>query len=192
MRALCAQWDFRYGEFGSHRKLKLRWTELLMVTWQSLSVCDYDSRSSMSQSRFGAIRISHSWYNKTLILYNLHVTGVFGKSRLGQKSYRGNEYTRNNRRIVGRVISFAVRDVSKEGRWLILPRTSYYWYYNIQKLKITCKKDGTKTSRKGPRLFIEYCRNWGVQKTCNGHGTCGPIEQSAKVCNIRKEVFGNN
>jgi hypothetical protein len=31
-----------------------------------------------------------------------------------QKRYRGNEYTRNNKRIVGRVVSYAVSVVSKE------------------------------------------------------------------------------
>jgi hypothetical protein len=38
------------------------------------------------------------------------------------KSYRGNEYTRN--RIVGRVVSYVVRVVSKESRRLVLRRTS--------------------------------------------------------------------
>jgi hypothetical protein len=40
------------------------------------------------------------------------------------KSYCGNEYTRNNRRIVGRVVFYAVRVILKENRQLILPRAS--------------------------------------------------------------------
>jgi hypothetical protein len=41
------------------------------------------------------------------------------------KSYRGNEYKSNNRSIVGGVVFYAVRVVSKESRRLVLPRTSY-------------------------------------------------------------------
>jgi hypothetical protein len=48
--------------------------------------------------------------------------------RLGKKRYRGNEYTRKNRRIVGRVISYAARVVSKESRRLVLPRTLFFKY----------------------------------------------------------------
>jgi hypothetical protein len=40
-----------------------------------------------------------------------------------KKRNGGNEYTRNNRRIVGRVVFSAVHVVSKESRRLILPRT---------------------------------------------------------------------
>jgi hypothetical protein len=39
------------------------------------------------------------------------------------KSYRGNDYTRNNRRTVGRVVFCAVCVASKESRPLVLPRT---------------------------------------------------------------------
>jgi uncharacterized membrane protein len=39
----------------------------------------------------------------------------------GNKHYRGNEYTRNNRRIVGRVIFYAVPVVSRKvGDWFFL------------------------------------------------------------------------
>jgi hypothetical protein len=40
------------------------------------------------------------------------------------KCYRGNEYTPNNRRIVGRVVFYAVCVVSKESRRLVLRKTS--------------------------------------------------------------------
>jgi hypothetical protein len=54
----------------------------------------------------------------------LHVyPPILARQRLGKKSYRVNEYTRKNRRIL-RVISYAVRVVSKESRRLVLPRNS--------------------------------------------------------------------
>jgi hypothetical protein len=40
-------------------------------------------------------------------------------------SYRGNEYTCNNIQFFGRVVSYAVRVLSKENRRLVLLRTSY-------------------------------------------------------------------
>jgi hypothetical protein len=38
----------------------------------------------------------------------------------------GNEYTSNNRRIVGRVVFYAVRVLLRKIRRLVLPRTSYF------------------------------------------------------------------
>jgi hypothetical protein len=39
------------------------------------------------------------------------------------KRYRDNEYTSNDKQIIGRVVFSAVRVVSKENRRLVLPRT---------------------------------------------------------------------
>jgi hypothetical protein len=47
------------------------------------------------------------------------------KQGLGKKSYRGNEYTCNNR-VVGRVDFYAIRVASKKIRRLVLPRTSCF------------------------------------------------------------------
>jgi hypothetical protein len=54
------------------------------------------------------------------------------------KRYRGNEYIRNNRRIVGRVVFYAVRVVSKKSRRLILLRTSCYefWGQSLKNLAV--------------------------------------------------------
>jgi hypothetical protein len=41
--------------------------------------------------------------------------------------YRGNEYTRNNGIIVGRVVLYAVRVVSNAGMRLVVSRTSCYY-----------------------------------------------------------------
>jgi hypothetical protein len=38
-----------------------------------------------------------------------------------QQGKNGNRYTRNNRRIVERVVSYAVRVISKESRGLVAP-----------------------------------------------------------------------
>jgi hypothetical protein len=46
------------------------------------------------------------------------------------KRYRGNEYTHNNRRTIGCVVFFAVRDMSKQSKLLDL--TSFY-FYNVLK-----------------------------------------------------------
>jgi hypothetical protein len=52
------------------------------------------------------------------------------RQRLGKKCYRGNKYTRNNRRIVGRVVFFTIRVVSRKSMLLVLPRTScLIWGY---------------------------------------------------------------
>jgi hypothetical protein len=42
-----------------------------------------------------------------------------------KERYRGNEYTRNSRGILGRVVFYVVRVVTKESRRLVLPRTCY-------------------------------------------------------------------
>jgi hypothetical protein len=49
---------------------------------------------------------------------------IAARQRIEKKRYRGNEYTRGNRRIVGRVVFYAIRVVSKESRRFVLPRTS--------------------------------------------------------------------
>jgi hypothetical protein len=57
---------------------------------------------------------------------------VFPLLLLGNGSlnmFRCNEYTRSNRKIVGRVIFYAVHVVSKESRRLVLLRTSCHIYY---------------------------------------------------------------
>jgi hypothetical protein len=59
----------------------------------------------------------------SVCMYIWYPTTVAGQ-RLGKKCYRGNEYTRNNRRLVRRVVFYAVHVVSKESRRLVLPRTS--------------------------------------------------------------------
>jgi hypothetical protein len=54
---------------------------------------------------------------------------VYPLSLLGNcsvKRYCGSEYTRNNRRLLGRVVFIAVRDVSKESRRFVVPRTSCF------------------------------------------------------------------
>jgi hypothetical protein len=62
--------------------------------------------------------INASHRSVCLYMYPIHVA----RQRLGRKRYRNNGYTRNNRKIVGRVIFYAVRFVSKEIRRLVLPR----------------------------------------------------------------------
>jgi hypothetical protein len=46
-------------------------------------------------------------------------------------SCRGNEYTCNNRRIVGRVVLYATRVTSKESRRLVLPKTSVFFIWSF-------------------------------------------------------------
>jgi hypothetical protein len=58
-----------------------------------------------------------------LVCVSLCVSPIVARQRLG-KSVSGNEYARNNRRIVGRVVFCAVRVVWNESRWLFFPRTS--------------------------------------------------------------------
>jgi hypothetical protein len=53
---------------------------------------------------------------------------MVARQRLGKRSYRGNEYTRNNR-IVGRVVFYVVRVISQGNRRLVLPRTFCIIYY---------------------------------------------------------------
>jgi hypothetical protein len=50
---------------------------------------------------------------------------VVTRQRL-DKNYRSNEYKRNNRGIVERVVLCAVRVISKENRRLVLPRTTFF------------------------------------------------------------------
>jgi hypothetical protein len=50
---------------------------------------------------------------------------IVAGQRLGKKRYRGNKYTRNNRRIVGPVAFYALRVVSQEIWQLVLPRISF-------------------------------------------------------------------
>jgi hypothetical protein len=58
-----------------------------------------------------------------LYVYSL----IVARQRLAKKKlYRGKEYTSKNRRIVGRVVLYAVHVVSKERRGLVLPRSSSY------------------------------------------------------------------
>jgi hypothetical protein len=54
---------------------------------------------------------------------------VVARQRLG-KNVTAATNTRNNRRIVGRVVSYAVRVVSEDSRRLILSRTSCMIYVN--------------------------------------------------------------
>jgi hypothetical protein len=57
---------------------------------------------------------------------SVYVSPIVARQRLSKKSYRGNIYTRDNGRIVGRVTFYAVRVISKEIRWLFLLRTSCF------------------------------------------------------------------
>jgi uncharacterized membrane protein YvlD (DUF360 family) len=62
-----------------------------------------------------------------------------------QKYYRGNEYTRNNKIIVGRIIFYAVRIISKEIRRLVLPWTFhifslYLLYITYEMLLMLCQR----------------------------------------------------
>jgi hypothetical protein len=58
---------------------------------------------------------------------------MVARQRLSKKRYRGNEYTHNNRRIVGDVDIYAVRVVSKESGLLVLLRTLVH---SIREFKI--------------------------------------------------------
>jgi hypothetical protein len=51
---------------------------------------------------------------------------LLGNGSVKKKRYRGNEYTSNNRRIVGPVVFYDVRVLSKESRRIVLSRTSCY------------------------------------------------------------------
>jgi hypothetical protein len=84
-----------------------------------------------------------------------HVNGILHKSHpsvcvymciplplLGNgqaKRYRGNEYTRNNKIIVVRVVCYALRFVSKESWRLVLLRTSCL-YIEFRSLHVTCNR----------------------------------------------------
>jgi hypothetical protein len=50
---------------------------------------------------------------------------IVAKATARYKFYRGDEYTHNNRRNVGRVFFYAVRVESKESRKSVLPRTFF-------------------------------------------------------------------
>jgi hypothetical protein len=58
---------------------------------------------------------------------------LIARQRLGKRSYRGNEYTRNDRRIVGPVILYAVRVLLKGSRRLIIPRIYCCIIYYVNK-----------------------------------------------------------
>jgi hypothetical protein len=57
----------------------------------------------------------------------LYVYPIIAMQRLGKNVIAGNEYTRNNRRIVGSVVFYAVRVMSKKLMRLVLPRTSCFY-----------------------------------------------------------------
>jgi hypothetical protein len=52
------------------------------------------------------------------------------RQRLG-KNFTAATNARNNSIIVGRVVLYAVRVVSKESRWLFLPRTSCFFISSV-------------------------------------------------------------
>jgi hypothetical protein len=58
---------------------------------------------------------------------------IFARQRLG-KHVPVAINTRKNRRIVGRVVFYAVRVVSKESTRLVLPRTSCLVYHETHKI----------------------------------------------------------
>jgi hypothetical protein len=51
---------------------------------------------------------------------------IIARQGLSQKRYRGNEYIRNNRRIVVRAVFYVVRVLPNESKRLVLPRTACY------------------------------------------------------------------
>jgi hypothetical protein len=53
------------------------------------------------------------------------------RQRRSKKRYRGQEHARNNKRIVGSVVFYAVRVVTKESRRLGLARTSYLEFHPV-------------------------------------------------------------
>jgi hypothetical protein len=62
-------------------------------------------------------------FHQSVCLY-MHPT-IVARQRLGKNFYRGNEYTRNNKRIIGRVIFYAAHVVSKESRRLVINTSSF-------------------------------------------------------------------
>jgi hypothetical protein len=61
----------------------------------------------------------------SVCLYDYPFT--FPRQRLGKKRYCGNEYTLNNRRIVRRIVLYAVRVVLKESRrYVFFSITSFF------------------------------------------------------------------
>jgi hypothetical protein len=54
------------------------------------------------------------------------------------KYYRGNEYICRNRRLVGGVVFYAVRVISRESIRLVLPRTSWFNIWNLPDFEV-CK-----------------------------------------------------
>jgi hypothetical protein len=71
-----------------------------------------------------------------LVVVCLYVySTIVARQRLGKKHYHGNKYTRNSRRIVGRVVFYAVRIVSKEKICYFFPELFVYYafYLNVWK-----------------------------------------------------------
>jgi hypothetical protein len=78
------------------------------------------------------------------------------RQRLGKKIYCGNEYTRNNKRIVTCIVFNAIRVVWKETRRLVIPRTSCY----ILIFRFQTAAERTKVSeQKGIKRQFEDCTN---------------------------------
>jgi hypothetical protein len=81
----------------------------------------------LNQSLWNFVCIHGIWahlngiFHKFFASVSVYVTLIVARQRLGKKSYRGNEYTRINRKIVGRVVLYAVLVVSQESRWQFFP-----------------------------------------------------------------------
>jgi hypothetical protein len=75
--------------------------------------------------------ISATYFKIPLFVYH----HIVARQRFSKTLPLQRTYARNNRRIIGRVISCAVRVISKESRWLILPSTCWFLFKSASCLK---------------------------------------------------------
>jgi hypothetical protein len=65
-------------------------------------------------------------FHQSVCLYVCHL--IVARQGLCKNRYRGNKYARNIRRIIGRVVFYAVCVVSKESRRSVLPKNFLFVY----------------------------------------------------------------
>jgi hypothetical protein len=69
---------------------------------------------------------------------------IVARQRLGKNDTAAKEYTRNNIRIFGRVVFYAVRVESKENRRLVYPKTSCFLFSPCLLFSFFFRKTGFK------------------------------------------------
>jgi hypothetical protein len=107
------------------------------------------------------------------------------------KRYRGDEYTSNNRIIVGRVVSCVVCVVSKGSRRLILPRTSCMYIRCTKCARLSYKRLLSKAVHRGNSRII-FRRDLKLQLLflANSRGIFGTfnisLTSSINICDVEK------